>query len=309
MMVSRIRCNVSFGFFFVPFCAFLSLFFECAKPCKGRWLRLNLMAPFLTLVLAGCGGPPACMEAAFERAPSGDMLPLQIAHAGGRIKGHDYSNSVEALNFWYGRGCRWFEIDFDWTSDGRLAAIHDWNAAAERLFGDGFSGCWMTRKAFFEQPRLDGLTSIDDEGLGRWLSGHSDAVVVTDCKWANVDALALLSVVIPESLPQLVPQIYSFEEYDQVRALGFERLILTLYRMEAEDAEVLEFAVGHQLLAVTLPEDWALGSLPKGLSEIGVPTFAHTVNDAGIFRRLRARGVHGIYTDSLCGCAEDHHDG
>jgi glycerophosphoryl diester phosphodiesterase len=249
------------------------------------------------------------LEAAFEQAPSGEMLPIQIAHAGGAFEGHNYSNSVEALDFWYGRGCRWFEIDLDWTSDGRLAAIHDWNAAAERLFGDGFSGCWMTRKAFLEQRRLDGLTSIDDEGLGRWLGGHPDAVVVTDNKWANVDALALLSVVIPGSLPQLVPQIYAFEEYDQVRALGFERLILTLYRMEAEEPEILEFVVDHQLLAVTLPEDRAFGSLPRRLSQLGVPTFAHTVNDADTFRRLRDRGVHGIYTDSLCGCEEDHHDG
>ncbi len=302
MMVSRIRCNVSFGFFFVPFCAFLWLFFECAKPCKGRWFRLNLMAPFLTLVLAGCGDPSACMEAAFERAPSGDMLPLQIAHAGGAIEGHDYNNSVEALDFWYGRGCRWFEIDLDWTSDGRLAAIHDWNAASEQLFGPEFNGCWMSRQAYMEQPRLDGLTSMDDEALGRWLNAHPDAVVVTDCKWANVDALALLSVVIPESLPQLVAQVYHFEEYDAVRALGFEYVILTLYRMDATDEAVFRFAADHELAAVTLPLDRASGSLPGRLAEIGMPSYAHTINDAGTFRSLRARGVHGIYTDILCGC-------
>ncbi len=308
-MVSSPLFQASFDFFFVPLCAFLWLFVECAKPRKGRWLRVAPVAPVLALLLAGCGGSQTCMEAVFEQAPSGIVLPLQIAHAGGMIDGHDYSNSLEALDFWYGRGCRWFEIDLDWTSDGRLAAIHDWNAAAQRLFGDGFSGCWMRREAFLEHPRLDGLTSIDDEGLGRWLGDHSDAFVVTDCKWANTDALALLSVVIPESLPQLVPQIYAFEEYDAVQALGFERLILTLYRMDAEDLEVLEFAADHQLLAVTLPKDRAFGTLPRRLSEFGVPTFAHTVNDAGTFRRLRARGVHGIYTDSLCGCAEDHHDG
>ena len=275
----------------------------------GRWIKLSVTTAALLVLSAGCGRAPACLEVAFEPAPSGVVLPLQIAHAGGAVEGHDYTNALEALEVWYGRGCRWFEIDLDWTSDGRLAAIHDWNAAAERLFGRGFSGCWMSREAFLEQPRLDGLTSMDDQGLGRWLSDHRDAVVVTDCKWANVDALALLSVVIPEALPQLVPQIYGFEEYDAVRALGFERLILTLYQMDVEDQLVVDFAKDRELLAVTLSENRALGTLPKRLAEIGVPTFAHTVNDVNHFRRLRARGVHGIYTDALCGCASGVDEG
>ncbi len=267
-----------------------------------RHLGAGVAFSVLLVLSAACDRGPACLEADFEEAPSGIVLPLQIAHAGGAIEGHDYTNSLEALDLWYGRGCRWFEIDLDWTSDGRLAAIHDWNAAAERLFGPEFNGCWMSRQAFMEQPRLDGQTSLDDEALGRWLTAHPDAVVVTDCKWANVDALALLSVVIPESLPQLVAQVYHFEEYDAVRALGFEYVILTLYRMDATDEAVFRFAADHELAAVTLPLDRASGSLPGRLAEIGMPSYAHTINDAGTFRSLRARGVHGIYTDILCGC-------
>lgn len=270
-----------------------------------RYLLIAVAAPVVSLSLLGCGQRISCVDARFERGPSGTVLPLQVAHAGGSIEGGTYTNSLEALDLWYERGCRWFEVDLDWTSDGRLVAIHDWNAAAERLFGEEFNGCWMDRRAFLEQERLDGLTSLDEESLGRWLKLHPDAIVVTDCKWANIDALALLSVVIPEALPQLVPQIYSFEEYDAVRALGFERLILTTYRMEAQDEEVADFAASHDLEAVTMPEDRAFGNLPARLAEIGVPSYAHTINDAGKFSRLQELGIHGIYTDTLCGCSSD----
>lgn len=266
-------------------------------------LKAAAVTGLLSFLLLSCGDGTPCLQVETKRAPSGALLPLQVAHAGGALNGQDYSNAPEALTYWYARGCRWFEIDLDWTSDGRLAAIHDWNAAAERLFGPEFNGCWMSRAEFLLQPRLDGLTSLDDEALGRWLGLHPDAVVVTDCKWAGVDALALLTEVIPEVLSQVIPQIYSFEEFGAVRDLGFERIILTLYRMDATDDEVLAFASEHALLAVTMPEDRARGKLASRLAKIGVPSYAHTINDVRVFKRLRERGVHGIYTDTLCGCA------
>lgn len=271
-------------------------------------LGAGLSIGTMVLLLGGCIQGPSCLKAGFEVSPSGHVLPLQIAHAGGAVDGHDYTNACEALDFWHDRGCRWFEIDLNWTSDGRLVAIHDWNKAAERIFGPDFNGCWMSHDAFMEQPRLDGLTSVDDRGLGQWLLAHPEAVVVTDCKWANVDALALLTVMFPEAMEQVVPQIYSFEEYDAVRALGFENLILTLYQMDETDEAVLDFVVGHDLVAVAMPFKRTFGGLPGRLADLGMPSLVHTVNRAGVFERLRKGGVHGIYTDVLCGCPEEGED-
>ncbi len=38
--------------------------------------------------------------------------PLMIAHAGGGINEHNYSNSLEALEYSYNKGFRAFEMDF-----------------------------------------------------------------------------------------------------------------------------------------------------------------------------------------------------
>src|SRR5210317_451008 len=57
--------------------------------------------------------------------------PVFIAHAGGSLNGQKYTNSLEALNLNYQKGHRFFEVDFSWTSDEGLVAIHDWGKNAE----------------------------------------------------------------------------------------------------------------------------------------------------------------------------------
>ncbi len=49
-----------------------------------------------------------------------------IAHAGGEIDGHTYTNSLEALNLNYKKGFRLFELDIHETSDHKYVAVHDW---------------------------------------------------------------------------------------------------------------------------------------------------------------------------------------
>jgi glycerophosphoryl diester phosphodiesterase len=233
---------------------------------------------------------------------AGLELPLVIAHAGGAVGGLTYTNSLEALELSYSRGCRFFELDIQWTSDGGLVLLHDWNAAARRIFGEGFGDNWRSRETFLGTPRLDGLTSLDLEGLVSWLEAHPDAVVVTDVKWENLQALARLRSEVPGAERRLIPQIYGFHEYSRVRELGFERIILTLYRSPASDGEVVDFARSVPLVAVTMPLARAFDGLPSLLDEAGVPSLVHTVNSPRNAERLAELGVDGIYTDSLVGC-------
>jgi glycerophosphoryl diester phosphodiesterase len=281
-----------------------------------RRLALSVVA---VLVLATVGAvalcrllPDRCAQAherlALRFPPThcaGLELPLVVAHAGGAVGGQTYSNSLEALELSYNRGCRFFELDIQWTSDGRLVLLHDWNAAARRIFGTGFGDNWRSHETFLRTPRLDGLTSLDLEGLVSWLEAHPDAVVVTDVKWENLQALAVLRSEVPGAENRLIPQIYTFHEYAGVRELGFERIILTLYRNPAGDHEVADFARSVPLFAVTMPLARAFGGLPSVLDEAGVPCLVHTVNSPRNAERLAELGVDGIYTDSLVGCGAE----
>ena len=51
-----------------------------------------------------------------------------IAHAGGSINYHVYTNSLESLEKNYNLGARYFELDLLLTSDGKIAAAHDWDS-------------------------------------------------------------------------------------------------------------------------------------------------------------------------------------
>src|SRR5689334_12250244 len=58
-----------------------------------------------------------------------------VAHACGEYDGITYTNSLNALNANYNRGFRYFEIDFNYTSDGHIVLIHDWTGTGKKLFG------------------------------------------------------------------------------------------------------------------------------------------------------------------------------
>lgn len=50
-----------------------------------------------------------------------------IAHAGGQIDGHIYTNSLEALNNSYNEGAKIFELDIRETKDGYYVGKHGLN--------------------------------------------------------------------------------------------------------------------------------------------------------------------------------------
>ena len=223
-----------------------------------------------------------------------------IAHAGGAVGALTYTNSLEALESAWGAGCRWFEIDFDWTADHHLVAHHDWNDASARVFGS--PGHQMTRQEFLSTPRLDGLTSLDTDRLAAWLESHPGARIVTDVKWKPVDGAAYLLRTIPDATTRLIPQAYDWDELPRLHALGFSEPILTTYRRRFTDDELIERGGREAILAVTIPAARASTTLLRRLDAAGVAVFAHTANSRPVARSLRRRGVQAVYTDRLCGC-------
>ena len=73
-----------------------------------------------------------------------------------------------------------------------------------------------------------------------WLSEHPDALLVTDVKEGNLEALRHISANYPQFLSRIVPQIYQPTEYSVVQDLGFERIIWTLYMYSGGSLAVLD---------------------------------------------------------------------
>lgn len=218
-----------------------------------------------------------------------------IAHAGGHIYGYKYTNSLEALENSYNNGFRFIELDFDWTADNQIVLIHDWSKMASRLFMT--EPRVFTKEEFDNTPVLQNLTLLDIENLAKWLEDRSDVNIVTDVKNRNLDCLQYIGLNYEHIKNQIVPQVYSFDEYIKAKQLGYDNIILTLYKSNYTDDEIMGFAKNNEIFAITMPIERGYTELPRKLKESGVLSYVHTVNDLYTFEELNLNGVYGIYTD------------
>jgi glycerophosphoryl diester phosphodiesterase len=219
----------------------------------------------------------------------------RIAHALGAIGGVPYTNSVEAFAASYAKGFRVFEVDLARTRDGPIVAMHDWRPT------------WpaVPRLADFKAHRIDGRFTPATLGdvLGM-LRAHPDAYLVLDFKGEVSELLPTIvaeAVAMDSSLPaRLIPQVSNLEEVKiAVQAYHFPSEILTLYRSDASDAQVVALVVHTGIRVVTMSTRRFTPRLVAQLDSLGAKVYVHTVNDPDSAADLRAKGVWGIYTDSL----------
>jgi glycerophosphoryl diester phosphodiesterase len=218
---------------------------------------------------------------------------LVVAHAGGEVGGRRYRNAMEGLDQSVERGCRYVELDFNWTADGRLVVTHSWTS----FFGDPLETI-PTEKEFLDRARSDGLTQMSLAHVVSWLAAHPGISLVTDVKVRNLDALRLVAATGVRQ--QIAPQVYRFSEFEEARKLGFSRVIFTNYVMQYTDSALVRFAAAARPFAITVPHDHASGALAARLSALNVPLFTHPVDTLDDARRL-PRQVRGIYSSTLCG--------
>jgi glycerophosphoryl diester phosphodiesterase len=228
---------------------------------------------------------------AYLEAPAGVTL---VAHAGGGLQQGDYSNSKDALDQSAANGLRLFELDFNWTADGELAIVHDWTREYRYWHHLGWTD-WLashfvapsSRRFHASTPRF-GLSRLSLETLIEWLRTNPGRII-TDIKGGNVEGLALVASLAGPLQNRFVPQIYSVAEYDAVRQMGYEDIILTTYRLSLSPKSLREIDE-LDLFAVTVPEN-QVAAAAEIISKNRI--FTHTIN---VPVKLTAAGY---YTDCL----------
>lgn len=225
-------------------------------------------------------------------------LPQKVIHAGGEIGGMLGSNSLEALDFTYSKGYRFIEIDFVLSSDGHPIALHDWSS----YYSDSLTSTPISKAEFENVKIFNRFTSLTLDSLVEWMRVHPDVYIITDIKEDNVNVLRHIANEHPEVVSRLVPQIYQYDEYVPVRAMGYSNIILTLYRLptyneKANGKQNAAFAIKHNLLAVTGDVTLAKDGFVKAFVSAGVPLYVHTVNDEVEQQKYLDMGITGVYTD------------
>lgn len=110
-----------------------------------------------------------------------ERVDLFIAHEGGAIDGHTYTDCLEALNLSYEKGARMFELDIIKTADNVFVAAHDWSWFGEISGNLSVSDSNpMTWQEFSVQKIWDKYTPLDIYAINKWFGDHPDSILVTD---------------------------------------------------------------------------------------------------------------------------------
>lgn len=232
----------------------------------------------------------------------------RVVHAGGRVGKRDgksvaSSNSAEAVIHAYGAGERVLEIDFNFTSDGGLACIHDWSS---RFSGQITEGVPLSMEEWKTVRLFDELTPLCLDSLAGFMRQHPDLYVVTDVKENNPLAADVIARTCPDLLDRFVIQIYEDGEYEPIAALGFSHIIYTLYNLssakKADTQHWMEYASEHALAGYTFPVEWMeREGYVQEMRKAGIPLFVHTVNGQAAIQDCYDRGIGAVYTDEVMG--------
>ncbi|HFI0447247.1 TPA: glycerophosphodiester phosphodiesterase family protein [Streptococcus suis] len=253
----------------------------------------------------------------FDTHQWADEFPNLIAHAGGTYRGPSYNtfytNSLEALQQNYSLGHRVFEMDFYLTSDGKMAAVHDWEQFGY-MNGVALSSEEWKNFQTFGSPITDSrfTTMLIGDVLDQMVI-NKDMFLVTDTKILEAsDEMRLqFSEIVneakqrdPELLKRIIPQIYNEEMYSLIKEIyDFPEIIYTLYASQDSPEQVIEFVTSNPAIkAITIPLNHGVyfnSDFFTALHNLDKKVYTHTIHTYDDLTNYSALGVDGFYTGLL----------
>lgn len=227
-----------------------------------------------------------------------------VAHALGAVGEQTGTNSREALEESYANGFRLFEVDLSVTSDGEVVVFHK-NAEGSIGFETHVKIDQIPYADFIAATYLDQYTLMHSRELLQFMREHEDMYLISDTKGDIRMLQAMIQQAQAEEekalLDRIIPQLYQPEDLAIVeRIYAFPEYILTLYRTDLTNEEVIQFAQNNpKITAITMWWDSRYTeAFQAELDRLDVGSYVHTVNDEEIVSAFLAKNV-GVYTDFM----------
>jgi len=258
------------------------------------------------LIFAMCGCSAGFVDQDTEqKAEQETMVSMDrlIAHGGGSVYGYDTTNSLEAVLSSVDKGFSLIELDMNITSDNEVVMVHDWDKTLMYYYGKNgqvFEG--PISLVEFEKIKVhDKFQTLTLDKLVEVMSEDNRFKIITDAKDCNLEVLGKIAEEYPEMFDRFIPQIYQMEQYEEVKTLGYENIILTLYMMESPDGEEIEkFCKENNILAVTAAVGSEKDGIARYLTEKGIKVYRHPVNSYEEYEELVGdEKAYGVYTSEL----------
>lgn len=153
-----------------------------------------------------------------------EIIPQSyIAHAGGSICGHTYTNSKEAVEHAISCGITFIELDLSLTSDSVLVCAHDWRHFNEITTGMENDSSAISFAEFKSRKIYDNLTPISYQDIDSIWAANPHLILVTD-KISDPDILTKYFGYMRE---RVYVECFSLEDYEEIKQLHFGRAMLS----------------------------------------------------------------------------------
>jgi glycerophosphoryl diester phosphodiesterase len=223
-----------------------------------------------------------------------------IAHAGGAINGYTYTNSLEALNLSYSKGCKLFELDIIETSDGKLAAAHDWAHYKWIVDYPNSTDEPMSEEEFMSYKIYNQLSPLSEQAIEDWFEEHKDAILVTD----KINSPQKIAQSFPSFKDRIIMELFSWDAVEEAISVDIipmpsENLVFGTSGIEKKllDMHIEFIAISRWHI------DGNKGFL-KRLKEQGLKTYVFHVNyesgkDEQWVLENEMDYCYGLYADNL----------
>lgn len=236
-----------------------------------------------------------------------------IAHALGGINNSTYTNSLEALDESIKEGYKLVEADILLTRDNQLVLRHDWGVGSylhlNQAYVENGSGYYIpTLDEFINLPILNQYTPMTFVDLLNYMKIHKDFYVVTDTKYLTPEEylpefkliVKEINKVDPRLLDRFIIQFYNQEMYYNLsQNFPFKEYLFTIYAVDITNDELIRFMTDNQLKYLTMYEGRIEQEFIDELTNLGIYTLTHTINDLTKVSDYLYIGLDGIYTDTV----------
>ncbi len=226
-----------------------------------------------------------------------------IAHAGGRIGGKVYTNSLEAIEGSIKGGRKLIEVDFIKTSDDVYVAGHDWELVNKMTGHEERGDAPLSYKAFMGSKIYGQYTPIDAQKVADLMKQYPDWVLLTD-KVRDIKHMAKL---FPQH-DRVIFQVYGLIGYIRALKAGFiyptlrlkggRRGVKEIYKVFMDWLNVKSVILGEKSFNKNLDYIGELHNNGTTVILYGNPSFK-IVENAEEIKKYRGKYIDLVDSDSL----------
>ena len=204
-------------------------------------------------------------------------VPLReklIAHAGGKVKGERYLNTLEAITASVERGYKYIELDLLKTADDRIVAAHDWFRLAELAGASPNQGLSKLDLSSISSLYTGGgiHTFLADMDILAFFAKHPGVYLVTD----KIDDFGLLAKMFAPVKNRMVVEVFSPEKYSQAEKEGFPYIA---YNIQNNKDFELVLEKGYRLVTMNLEFARTHAENVRKIREKGVQTMLYSAGN------------------------------